>query len=155
MNCQWDMFVQIPELPSSSLISSFQDLRDRFSVLCPCAGLWRLWFLWAFLWIFPCSLYSFRSPSLLDHELKHPSRGLDDPFPLPNERELTAPTSMGSECPREPVSLGLESRILKPNFASTNVTISRRASSKVRKRFELSIRCVSTSSGTVPARKQA
>ena len=43
---------------------------------------------------------------------------------------MTASTSLRSECPRDPVSLGLESRILKPNFASTYVTISRRASSK-------------------------
>ena len=57
------------------------------------------------------------------------------------ERELTASTSMGSECPRDPVSLGLEARILKQNFAS-------RASSKVRKRFEWSLRCFSSSSGT-------
>ena len=49
---------------------------------------------------------------------------------LTRERELTAPTSSGSECSRKPVSLGLESRILKPNFASTYVTISRRASFK-------------------------
>ena len=47
--------------------------------------------------------------------------------------------SMGCECSRKPVSLGLESRILKPNFASTHVTISRRASSKLRKRLELRI----------------
>ena len=84
--------------------------------------------------------------------LETPSRGLDDPFPLPDERELTASTSMGSECPRAPVSLGLESRILKPNFASTYVTISRRASSKVRKRFEQRIRCFSSSSGTNDSR---
>ena len=50
----------------------------------------------------------------------------------PDERALAASTSMGSECPRDTVSLGLESRILKPNFDSTYVTISRRASSNVR-----------------------
>ena len=64
------------------------------------------------------------------------------------ERELTASTSMGSECPREPVSLGLVSRILKPNFASTYVTTSRRASSNVLKRLKLRIKCFSSSSGT-------
>ena len=47
-------------------------------------------------------------------------------------RELTAPTSMGSECPGEPVSLGLVSRILKPNFASTHVTTSRRRSQAIK-----------------------
>ena len=80
--------------------------------------------------------------------LKHPSRRLDDPFPLSDERELTASTSMGFECPREPVSLGLESRILKPNFASTYATTSKHASSNVRMRFELRIRCFPSSSGT-------
>ena len=43
---------------------------------------------------------------------------------------------MASDGPRVTVSLGVESRILKPNFVSTYVTISRRASSNVRKRFE-------------------
>ena len=47
---------------------------------------------------------------------EHPSRGLDDLFPLPDERELTTSASMGSECPRPPVSFGLESRILKPKL---------------------------------------
>ena len=61
---------------------------------------------------------------------------------------LSASTSMGSECSRKPVSLGLASRILKPNFASTYVTISRRASSKVRRQLEFRIRCFSSSSGT-------
>ena len=70
------------------------------------------------------------------------------PFALPDERELAASTSMGSECPRGPVSLGWESRILKRNFVLTYVTISRRASSSVRKRLELSIKCFSSSSGT-------
>ena len=42
---------------------------------------------------------------------------------------------MGSECSRKPVSLGLESLTLNPNFASTHVAISRRAPSKVRGRF--------------------
>ena len=59
---------------------------------------------------------------------------------------------MGSECPRDPVSLGLESRIVKPYFASTYVTISMHACSNVRKRFELSIKCFSTSSTTNASR---
>ena len=50
-------------------------------------------------------------------------------------RELTASTSIGSECPRAPDSLGLESQLLKPNVASTYVTLSRGASSNVRKRL--------------------
>ena len=58
----------------------------------------------------------------------------------------TASTSMGSEFPSELVSLGLESRIFRPNFASTFVTTSRRALSNVRRRFELRIRCFSSSS---------
>ena len=62
--CQWDMSVQIPEIPS--LISSFQVLRDQFSMFCPNASLWHLWFLWIVLWIvlwiFPCSLYSHLCP---------------------------------------------------------------------------------------------
>ena len=32
--------------PSLPLFSSFQDLRDQFSMFCPCASLWHLWFLW-------------------------------------------------------------------------------------------------------------
>ena len=65
------------------------------------------------------------------------------------ERELTASTSMGSECPREPMSLGLESRILEPNLASTYVTTSRRASSNIRKRVKLRNRCFSSSTTSV------
>ena len=80
--------------------------------------------------------------------MKQPSRGLDDPFPSPDDRELTTSTSIGSNCPRVYVSLGFKSRILKPNFASTYVTISRRASSNVHTRFELRITCFSSSSGT-------
>ena len=60
--CQWDMSVQILEFPSLSLISSFQDLRDQFSMFSPCASLWHLWFLWILLWIFPCYLYSYLYP---------------------------------------------------------------------------------------------
>ena len=67
--CQWDMFVQNPEFPSLPLISSFQDLGDKFSTFYPCESLWHLWFLWTSLWIFPCFLYSFPLPSLLDHDL--------------------------------------------------------------------------------------
>ena len=52
---------------------------------------------------------------------------------------MTAATPTGSECPRAPVSLGLESRILKLNFASTYVTTSRRASSNVRKPIQILI----------------
>ena len=59
---------------------------------------------------------------------------------------------MGSECPRDPVSLDLESRILKPHLPSKKVTISRRASSNVRKRFEPSIKCFSSSSDTNASR---
>ena len=35
MKCQWNMSVQIPEFPSLSLISSFQDLRDQFFDVLP------------------------------------------------------------------------------------------------------------------------
>ena len=42
--CQWYMPVQIPEFPSLSLISNFQDLRDRFSMVCPCATFWHIFF---------------------------------------------------------------------------------------------------------------
>ena len=156
-----------PEFPSLRLISSFQDLRHQFSRFYPCKSLWHLWILRTVLWIPPCSLYSFLCLhswtmtcsvclcqtiaclcscvrcSLVEKRapphLKHPSRGLDDPFPLPDERELTASTSMGSESPREAVSLGLQSRILKPKFANTNVTTSRRASSNVRRRCQLDL----------------
>ena len=62
---------------------------------------------------------------------------------------------MGSDGPRVTVSLGVESRILEPNFASTYVTTSRRASSNVRKRVELSIKCFSSSSGTNASRGTA
>ena len=47
---------------------------------------------------------------------KYPSRGSDDHVPLTGERELTAPTSLGSECSRKPAAWNHE--ILKPNFAS-------------------------------------
>ena len=51
--CQWYMSVQIPECP----ISSFQDLRDKLSMFCPCVSLGHprshCWFLWMFLWILP------------------------------------------------------------------------------------------------------
>ena len=57
-----DMSVQIPEWPSLPLISSFQDLRDQFSMCCPCVNLWHLWFLWIFFWLFPCYLYSYLCP---------------------------------------------------------------------------------------------
>ena len=175
---------RFPEFPSLCLISSFPDLINQFSMFYPCVSLWHhgshLWFLWTFLWIFPCSLISFLCPhswtmtcsacpcqtiaclcscvhcslvaNVLQPHLKHPSRGLNDPFPFPCERELTASTSMGSECPRDPVSLGFESRILQPNFSSTCVTISKRASSIVRKRFELRIKRFSSSSGTSASR---
>ena len=64
----------------------------------------------------------------------------------------TASTSMGSEFPSELVSLGLESIIFRPNFASTFVTTSRRDLSNVRRRFELRIRCFSSSSRTKDSR---
>ena len=67
--CQWDMSVQIPECPSSPLISSFQDLRDQFSMFCPCANLWHLWFLWIFPLDFPLFSLFLPLPSLLDHDL--------------------------------------------------------------------------------------
>ena len=80
---------------------------------------------------------------------EHPSGGLDDPFPLAEERESWLHQHpWDPSVHANPVSLGLESRILKPKFASTYVTISRRASSKVRRRLELRIRCFSSSSGT-------
>ena len=174
-SCQWDTPVQIPEFLNLSLISCFQDRANQFSRFYPCANVWHLRHLWMFFCICPYSPYSFLCPhswtmtcsvcpcqtiaclcscvhcSLVENVLhrteKHPSRGLDDPFPLPDERELTVSTSMGSDCPHDPVSLGLESRILQPNFASTYVTFSRRASSKVCKRLELSIKCFSSSTG--------
>ena len=40
--CQWDMSVQIPELPSLSPISSFQGMRDQLSMFCRCVRLWHL-----------------------------------------------------------------------------------------------------------------
>ena len=58
---------------------------------------------------------------------------------LPDETESTASTSLGYECLWTPVSLDLESRMLKPNFAPTYVTTSERASSNLRKRYELKI----------------
>ena len=69
--CQWDMSVQIPEIPS--LISSFQVLRDQFSMFCPNASLWHLWFLLDCPLDCPLDfpLFSLLSPlpSLLDHDL--------------------------------------------------------------------------------------
>ena len=58
---------------------------------------------------------------------------------------MTNPTSMGSHCSRNPVSLLLRSWILEPNVASRYVTISRRA--RVRKRLGLRI----SDSRTFPA----
>ena len=58
-------------------------------------------------------LFSFTSPlsenegSLLVHGLLCLTLPYDHPFPLPDEREVTASTSMGSECARELVTLGL------------------------------------------------
>ena len=53
----------IPDFPNLFLISSFQDLRYRFSVFYRCLSLWKLGshlgFLWTSLWIFHCSLYPF------------------------------------------------------------------------------------------------
>ena len=40
--CQWDMSVQIPELPSLSPISSFQGMRDQLSMFCRSVRLWHL-----------------------------------------------------------------------------------------------------------------
>ena len=40
--CQWYMSVKIPEFPSLSPISSFQNLRDQFSMFCPCVCLCTL-----------------------------------------------------------------------------------------------------------------
>ena len=49
MNCQWVIFVQTPEFPSFSLISSFSKLEKRvFNV-----GFRHLWFFWTF-----CSFFS-------------------------------------------------------------------------------------------------
>ena len=120
MKCQWDMFCADSWV--SELISDFEFSRPERPVfdVFPCANLWHLWFLWFFLWIFQCSRYSLLCPhswtvtcsvclwqtiaclcscvhcSLVEHvfhrTLKHPSHGLDDPFPLPDE-------TMGSECP--------------------------------------------------------
>ena len=56
MKCWWDMSVHVPKFPSLSPISSFQDVRDQFSMFCPCASLWRLG---SHLWFFLCS---FRCP---------------------------------------------------------------------------------------------
>ena len=72
-NCQWYMLVQIPECPTFDLISSFQDLRDHFSMFCPCASLWHLgsprWFLWTIPLDFTFFSLLFPLPSLLDHDL--------------------------------------------------------------------------------------
>ena len=54
----------------------------------------------------------------------------------------------GFKCPWNTVSLGVESRILKPNFASKYFTISKRTHSNVRKRFGSSFKWFSRSSGT-------
>ena len=101
--CQWDMFVQIPEFPSLPRISSFQHLKDQLSMFCPCASLWHLWFLW----IVPCSLYSFLSPQswtmtcsvcpcqTIAPPSKHPSCGFDDPFSLSRRERVDRINSHG------------------------------------------------------------
>ena len=132
--------------------------RPAFDV-CPCVNLGHLgshfWFPLLFLRVFRCFSLLFQLPSLLDHDLlcmplPHDCLPvLDDHFPLPDERESWPHQHLWD---RAPVSLGLESRILKPNFASTYLTTSIRASSNVRKRFELKIRCFSGSSGTNDSR---
>ena len=57
---QWYRHVPIPGFLNLSPFSSFQDLRDQFSMFCPCVSIWQLgshfWFLWIFLRIFPCFL---------------------------------------------------------------------------------------------------
>ena len=57
------------------------------------------------------------SLTMCSSALKTPSRGPDDPFPLPDERNFTAPTSMGSESPREPVSLTNSQTELRLNIS--------------------------------------
>ena len=58
----WCMSAQIPECPSLHPISSFQDRIDPTSMFCLCVRLWHLgshcWFLWIFLWSYPCFPYS-------------------------------------------------------------------------------------------------
>ena len=66
---QWYRHFPIREFLNLSLISSFQYLRDQFSMFCFCVNLWYLgshfWFFWISLWIFP--LFSLLLP--LDHDL--------------------------------------------------------------------------------------
>ena len=91
--------------------------------------------------------------SCLHCSLKHPSLGLDDPFPLAEEREFDCINIHGMRVSTSTRVTRLGITILKkPNFASTFVTISRRASSKVRRRLELRIRCFSSSSGANASR---
>ena len=66
------------------------------------------------------------------------------PFPC-QMQELVDRSNIHWECPEAPASFGFAPRIPKPNFTSTCVTISRRTSSNVHKRFVLSIKCFSTS----------
>ena len=53
-----------PSCRPTELQSSFysSNLRNQLSMFCPCASLWHLgshfWFLWFFLWMSPCFLYS-------------------------------------------------------------------------------------------------
>ena len=69
MNGQCDMFAQIPEFPNLSLISSFQDLRDQFSMFYPlCEPLAPLVPL-DFPLNFPLFSLLFPLSSLMDHDL--------------------------------------------------------------------------------------
>ena len=113
---QWYRRMQIPKVLNLSPILNFQDLRDQLSMFCLWVRLWHLgshfWFFGFFLWTIPCFPYYHLCLSVRAHSwtmtwsvcfchtmalqsrwkcapphLKHPSRGLDNPFPLPDARE--------------------------------------------------------------------
>ena len=141
---QWDMSVQIPKFLNLSLILCFQDQVNQFSRFCLLRTSGPSGTFWIFFWIFRLPCFAFLlSPALLDHDLLWlpflplPLRGvawtlqsLSKQAPPPvNNHLVDSMISMGSDCPRVAVPLDVESRIFKPNFASTYVTISRRASS--------------------------
>ena len=117
--------MQVPEFRNLSLISFVQGLTNQFSSPYLCSNLLASLTPLDFPSDFPLSSPVFRSPSFLNHHLlclpfarrllavaiacsvvslkktaalETSLSLLDDAFPLPDKRELTASTSVGSEC---------------------------------------------------------
>ena len=112
-------------------ISSSQDLKDQLSMFCPCVRLWHLgwhsWFLWIFLVLFTLTFALTLGPwlALCLCQTRIPAQA-------------------------RVARLWITKSQTKLRL---HVRHSRRASSNVQKRFELRIRCFSSSSGTNDSRR--